>query len=80
MNAKEMFEYEGYELFERNKKHLIYVHTESSITIMFYFDFKQYVIGEQKDILENHQKGDLVAVAIEDHKAINKQLEELGWL
>lgn len=82
MNAKEMFENLGYELIEDGKTYLRYAD---------YFDKeKKHMGGEMIDFDKKNKKFRLTRKScqgnthfkygtLEELKAINRQVEELGW-
>lgn len=68
MNARDLFEYIGYDFYE-NAQVIEYSH---------YHHFDRYIIfnKERKEIkIVNEDK-----ISLSRLKAINKQVEELGWL
>lgn len=82
MKAKEMFEKLGYEQlgsFKPNDKYIIIAwdkeEYEDRFTIYFYADKAVRVIMETKE-------GKIFppVITLEELQAINKQVEELGWL
>lgn len=82
MKAKEMFDDLGYELIEDSKSYLRYAD---------YFDKnKKYMGGEMIDFDKKNKRFRLTRKScqgnthfkygtLEELKAINKQIEELGW-
>jgi hypothetical protein len=90
MTAKEMFEKLGYNLTSnfdikniiydknmqyRNKKIKCYECYDKK-----YFDFRYIVFLKNKKILKwNYSHQCLMFITYEEIKAINKQVEELGW-
>lgn len=71
MTAKEMFEKLGYEQ-DLNSERIRYFNEETKYYVVFFLEYKIYTIGCSN---ENEDVG----INIELHKAINKQVEELGW-
>lgn len=69
MNAKEMFEDKGYKLMNKNKREIWY--KKGNLNITFLIQCKCYCIY-------NVEKNNPV-IDINEHKAIQKQIEELGW-
>ena len=71
MTAKEMFEKLGYEHIISNKfpNEIKYKYLDDYIT----FDFEDKTIWRGEDY-------DSAGITMEELKAINKQIEELGWL
>ena len=70
MTAKEMFEELGYEQYEEHDDYadrIIYTSKEDDDVIIFYYDSKTFYIGEY------------ILCGVKLLKAINKQVEELGW-
>lgn len=80
MSAKEMFEELGYELDERNPKEILYkMKWEISSTNWISFDiehkcFNCFITSDSPFTPSKSSK-----VSLEELKAINKQVEELGW-
>jgi hypothetical protein len=75
MNAKEMFGQLGYKVVEDpiwSKYRLLY--TKDRTAIAFLFMTKTYYKYTYSYNVESE------AIIMEEHKAITKQLEELGWL
>ena len=79
MNAKEMFEELGYELVYENEEVLRY--RKNKWLDVEFWKVYEYVTGEKiKKILKIstiYNKPYLVSIEL--YKAINKQIEELGW-
>ena len=81
MSAKEMFEKLGYNEIYQNKHYMFYVkdlvdspeYERDSIHLEFNFDTKTFnkTYGDDNSVNE---------ITLEELKAINKQVEELGWL
>lgn len=82
MSAKEMFEKLGYELIEDSKSYLRYAN---------YFGGNKYQGGELIDFDKKNKKFRLTRKScqgnvhfkygtLKELQAINKQIEELGWL
>ena len=67
MTAKEMFEKLGYKIVENNNSRITYTIKSTDNEITFWLEYKSYVL-EHNELLTN-----------ELLKAINKQVEELGW-
>ena len=80
MSAKEMFEELGYELDERNPQEILYkMKWEISSTNWIGFDIKHkcfncFITSDNPFTPSKSSK-----VSLEELKAINKQIEELGW-
>jgi hypothetical protein len=72
MNAKEMFEELNFE-FRYNEKIIEYENFEWDFTYIIQFD----IDGKLVNIKD--QNGD-VCLSVEELKAINRQMLELGWL
>lgn len=72
MTAKEMFEELGYE-YDTYAKDIIFSKDFEYATVELYFDIetKNLIIQSNKDIAFDFD--------IKELKAINKQIEELGW-
>lgn len=83
MNAKEMFEELGFTYNECYYHHeldsIIYKRTEKRATqIEFMLDRKMYKVFFEVSDIDTYELLPS-AVDMELHKAINKQIEELGW-
>lgn len=65
MTAKEMFEELGYEYEQNDKNQICICNLDRDEWLWFYLDRKTFEYNEE--------------VYSELHKAINKQIEELGW-
>lgn len=65
-SAKEMFEDLGYKIYYENELTLCYINEENDDYIYFYIHCKKIEV--------------LHDITIYELKAINKQIEELGWL
>ena len=85
MNAEEMFEklgfIQGYDLkdvisYRLFCKHKLYCKHELMVEITFLIPDKRYFITRNKKYFDNS----LIVFEPKIHKAIHKQLEELGWL
>ena len=65
MSAKEMFEELGYKLI--NEKNIVYknIHFTGRITHIAFFNNKKILVTQ--------------SIGLKELKAINKQIEELGW-
>ena len=75
MTAKEMFEELGYELKNNDKNEWYYQKGNE------YFDTKVIYFDEEDKTLKCHDGGcGNVPIDVEELKAIQKQVEELGWL
>lgn len=74
MSAKEMFEKLGYELSKNDKKYIIYENKicDTSMKIIFDLDFKI--------VKKSYNRNDASWIHLQELQAINKQVEELGWL
>lgn len=77
MKAKEMFEKLGYERVENNVNYISYKYEFSDgsyiySTIRFYLPQQEIEFYYNDDILNS--------IEVEELQAINKQVEELGWL
>ena len=84
MNAKEMFEELGFTLAIHKNKGMKYTKIENKVlskhkTIVFKNDTRECTAWETQDV-----NGYMVNLArfinSKEHKAVIKQLEELGWL
>lgn len=71
--AKEMFEELGFELVEEDERYLKY-QTSHEYTIRF--DLLEGTFGAYEDWMDRCY----MDLSVQDLKAINKQVEELGWL
>ena len=81
MKAKEMFEKLGYEIDEQNNKEILYkMKWEISTTyyVSFYLEHKWLECFITSDSPFEPSKS--FAIDLELLQAINKQIEELGWL
>lgn len=65
MSAEELFEESGYELINNSKYELEYYNEELDRYIWFYNNRKTFEVYDEINLAEL--------------KAINKQVEELGW-
>lgn len=72
MSAKEMFESLGYEYIEKSNND-IQVNTNKNLIYQFY-PFKDEIVF----YVVNANKND-ISFTSKEIKAINKQIEELGW-
>lgn len=72
MTAREMFEKLGYEQITLNDEQIIYA-SKNSPTIYITFDkiYRSYIVEY------NHLSEFVTPI---EHKAITKQMEELGWI
>ena len=83
MNAKEMFEKLGYKVLVNNKNTLEYLKQTEDEKYTITFDKKYKFIGhyyEQYSKFNNMWTYELCDLTLEELQAINKQVEELGWL
>lgn len=73
MTAKEMFEELGFEFIKENDGNIAYYKdlVFGYGYIKFWLDKKEYMVEE---------RGECATMTAIIHKAIHKQLEELGWL
>ena len=74
MSAKEMFEKLGFNGIETDYSLIYrYMGTKANYQceLYFYLTLKEYVVGVDDEC---------ISIDMRLHKAINKQLEELGWL
>lgn len=71
MSAKEMFEKLGYRLIQDDVNWLIY-DFENKFKIMFYKPQQDFKIECQNSIYNT--------IDMDELQAINKQIEELGWI
>lgn len=79
MTAKEMFEKLGFIQGYENKaviSYRLFCKYELMAEITFLIPDKRYFITRNKEYYDNS----LIVFEPEIHKAIHKQLEELGWL
>ena len=77
MNAKEMLEKLGYNLFENiwHKNLITYIKTPIEVEVEFDLIDKTYSVGKNEyDYFANYN------IDIEMHIAITQQMKELGWL
>ena len=77
--AKEMFEELGFTSIKYNKKFLEYENSDDEI---IYFDkiekyYSSYCCNNEHDF--DVYTDDAIIINMKLHKAINKQIEELGW-
>ena len=71
MNAKEMFEALGYEyckFYDRNK---IIQYYNEKVRFLFWIAEQEFSASEY---------GELKNITVDEFKAIQKQMEELGWI
>lgn len=71
MSAKEMFEKLGYEYFN-NGLRISYSNFEKECKLI------EFQLNKKKMILADDSE-EIVELSIQEIKAINKQVEELGW-
>lgn len=71
MSAKEMFEKLGYEHFN-NSLRISYNNFEKECKLI------EFQLNKKKMILADDSE-EIVELSIQEIKAINKQIEELGW-
>lgn len=79
MSAKEMFEELGYKLKYKNKYKIMYIKPDVFLNAVLPLDLYQYykiIINRKDEIIEKYGS----AITFEEIQAINKQVEELGWL
>ena len=72
MTAREMFEALGYEYckyYDRNK--MIEYRKEDSTSVLFWIKERVFSVSEY---------GELKNITVDEFKAIQKQMEELGWI
>ena len=75
MNAKEMFEKLGYNLFEDIWHKNLITHIKDPIEVEFDLIDKSYsVVKNEYDYFAYYN------IDVEIHKAITQQMKELGWL
>lgn len=73
MNAREMFEALGYEyckLYNRNKI-IQYYNEKEDVKFLFWIVEQEFSVSEY---------GELKNITVDEFKAIQKQIEELGWI
>lgn len=81
MTAKEMFEALGYEQATNNNNFIEYLlwnrdeEDKDYFYVRFHLTWKSYVIG----YCDGYEIQPII-VPIKEHKAITKQMEELGWV
>ena len=73
MIAKEMFEKLGYELFIKSDNEICYMGKGNKWFISFYLDDKVVQCSENDFYTTS------IGISVEELRAINKQVEELGW-
>ena len=79
-SAREMFEDLGYELDERNTKEILYkMKWEISSTDWISFDIEHKCFNCFRTSDSPFTPTESLKVRLEELKAINKQVEELGW-
>lgn len=72
MNAREMFKSLGYECskyYDRNK--IIQYYNEEDVQFLFLIAEQEFSVSEY---------GELKNITVDEFKAIQQQMEELGWL
>lgn len=74
MSAKTMFKKLGYELFITSDNEICYMGEKHNWYISFYLDDK-VIKCSQNDFYDTS-----IGISIEELQAINKQIEELGWI
>lgn len=78
MSAKEMFEELGY-VYSKDEEGIYYlkyfIETNCYMKIEFIFELKDIFI-----YLENNASNVYTSICLQELRAINKQVEELGWL
>lgn len=85
MTAKEMFEAMGYEQTANNDNLIEYLLEDRDEEIGYYF-IRFYLIWTRKSYTVGSYNGretkttEPMGVSIRKHKAITKQMEELGWI
>lgn len=74
MNAQEMFEKLGYELYKNSAGYPWFDYESKDFIITFYLKSKSYkkVYKDNEDLEK--------AINKQEQKAINQQMKELGWL
>lgn len=77
-SAKEMFEELGYKNTKKEDKIILFENFSFDISIEFLNEDGDKSIVLQK--LGIDDGGDFIILSLEELKAINKQIEELGWL
>lgn len=73
MNAKEMFEALGYEYcnyYDRDKI-IQYYNEKEDVQFLFWIAEQEFSVSEY---------GELKNITVDEFKAIQKQIEELGWI
>lgn len=79
MSAKEMFEEMNYIQKINNERYIIYEHkSDTRFTIRFDKKYREIQITRKSFTIFNRTS--LIGLYLDDIQAINKQLEELGWL
>ena len=73
MNAREMFEAIGYEyckFYDRNKI-IEYYNEEEDVRFLFWIAEQEFSVSEC---------GEIKNITVDEFKAIQKQIEEFGWI
>lgn len=78
--AKEMFEELGYEMVKQGKNRLVYIYEDKIQHIMFDLKYKTIDCYEKGHDSDGFNTIFPMTVCVKELQAINKQVEELGWL
>ena len=75
MKARTRFKKIGYSIFEENENEIVYLKDDSleSEFIIFFKEWKSFLKADGKEI------SNTLEIDMQELKAINKQVEELGW-
>lgn len=72
MNAKEMFEKLGYKYNKnRNRNRMIEYCKEDSTSVLFWINERKFSVSEYCEPKD---------ITVDEFKAVQKQMEELGWI
>ena len=77
-SAREMFEELGYKNVIKNDKKVVFENYDIDTSIEFSNDDEHKAIILQE--LGINDSGDYYVITLDEHKAINQQIKELGWL
>ena len=80
MSAKEMFETLGYELKLQNDSHILYSKPMEIGEIKILFKINIGEITKYSHISPDWEVEQILTLWFDEIKALNKQIEELGWL
>jgi hypothetical protein len=77
MTAKKMFEKLGYKYEKRENEILYYTCTKEKMYeyILFFLDIKEFIKDNEDGVIGQYS----LEINMKELKAINKQVEELGW-